>query len=293
MKAEELAKYTIFNASCTEGGGACWASGPYCGGGWPDGVVESMALVGEVYEKLGESVKNTIKSPSRPTVSGDTLETKNFVFFTPSSDKAYEYMHVMRMPASGKIELIPAEDGAELKNPAVLTGNVKATLSSENGKMTVTLTGEPDTLDTVIRFERTGGHAPRYEWINNDDNRICYRRWEYKLLMGDGYVGSAYSERCHGCYESDIHFAKQKGAEFFLTFEGKAIEIYGTTSTEGGKADVFIDKITVGEIDQRADTRETRKLQLSYGPILGSRHVLKLTLTEDAVFELDAIRIIK
>ena len=50
--AEELARFAIFNASCTSGGGICFASGPYCCGSlFPVGVAEQMKEIGAILRK--------------------------------------------------------------------------------------------------------------------------------------------------------------------------------------------------------------------------------------------------
>ena len=81
MSPREMIRFTLFNASLTDGGGACWAFGPYCGGGWPGGVTDVMTRVGSEYRRLSEGIKGTRVSLSFPTESSDSTDKKRNIFF--------------------------------------------------------------------------------------------------------------------------------------------------------------------------------------------------------------------
>jgi hypothetical protein len=91
----QLARFAIFNASCTAGGGTCFASGPYCEGNlFPVGVVEFMQELGAMMRARKESVLDAVPSASYPTVSGDTMQAREYRCFTESADGKYEYLQV-------------------------------------------------------------------------------------------------------------------------------------------------------------------------------------------------------
>jgi hypothetical protein len=68
-----MTKYLIFQATSASAGGCCLAAGPYCDGGWDEGVLEYLQEMGKNLVPLGESVKNIVPSTSWPTISGDSI----------------------------------------------------------------------------------------------------------------------------------------------------------------------------------------------------------------------------
>ena len=284
MSARDMLWLTLFNASCTAGGGLCWASGPYCEGSlWPMGVTETLAEVGSQLHRFRDPILDAVPSHCYPTVSGDTLESRNYRFFTGSGDGLYEYLHLLKLPDSGTLLLPPTEDGAVLTSPESLTPGI--TVSFEAGMLT--LCGTPDPIDTVIRFRRTAPtQVQDAEWINDTDKRIRYEgEWKYCHLRPT-------EADALGCFEADYHRAAKKGDSLFLAFEGSIVEIFCNLRPSGGAAQAYIDGVFVGRIDTRGNDAVRKRLFRSID-LHGGWHTLYLVLEENQPIELDAIRVIK
>ena len=295
MKPADIAKLTIFEASCSIGGGMCWAGGPYCEGNvWPVGVIEGMSEVGRILRTpcYEESALNAAPSKSYPTISGDTLEALDHKFFTSSYDQRYEYLHIMKADgASVTVDIPAAQDLAKLSAPVSMTDGVKVVSFAENnGGYALTLEGDFSDVDTVVRFERINADdAPVFEWVNDTDKRIRYEgTWGYTFLQE--------KEETHktvGTFESDVHETSERGASFFFAFDGSFIEIYGDTRPDAGKALVFIDGVEMAEIDENANDEKVRQLLFRSPDLHGGTHTLYVVSTEEKNFEFDALRVIK
>lgn len=291
MSVADMLQFLLFNASCTAGGGICWASGPYCEGGlWPAGVEETMQEVGRELNRFRESILNAVPSRCYPTVSGDTLVRKGYCFFTGSEDGKYEYLHILRMPESRELLLGEPADGALLSDAVSLTPDVTVKCDASGKEYRIKLKGKPDPLATVIRFCREAPEKnAEAEWINDTDKRIRYDgAWTYCYLKDteDGLGLLA-----HGCFEADYHKAERKGDSLFLAFNGSVVELICNTRPNNGSADLFIDSVAAGRIETDAPTT-VRKTMLRSIDLHGGWHTLHLVLREDRPFELDAIRVI-
>ena len=288
MTLEDMLKYTMFDASATSGGGLCWACSPYAEGNvWQTGVLESMSALGDELSRLSEGFYNARPSRSYPTLSGDTLEGKDYTFFMSSDDGKYEYLHLMK--EKKVLFLGNTEDGAQLLSPVSLCGGVKIESfeKNENG-YTLLLSGEFDRTDTVIRFERVGGvDAPRISFINDTDKRVRYEgEWKYCHLVGNkGEEGLL----PHGCFEGDYHRTESAGASLFLAFEGDVIEIYGNLRKGNSSAGVYIDGIELGSLCTDSETAQNRVLIFRSGERHGGWHTLYIVNRENKTFEFDVI----
>jgi hypothetical protein len=293
MDPDEVARFTIFNATCHIGGGTCWASGPYVGGGWEDGVMKTMTVVGAHMLRLSQGTKGVVPSESYPTISGDTLRSKNYLFSCSSMDYKHEYIHILKMPEDNIVIFIPPADHAVFTNPTCISGNMTILdfVQNENG-LRIQLKGTPDDLDTIIRLDReVKTVAQKHEWINNTDKRIHYKgHWEYCHLHG-AFDGSSCCLEHHGCFEFDATRSQQKGDYLFMSFLGKGVEIYGVNDPKGGTADILIDNIKVGQINQYSRDRKTRALNFASDTYYLGHHTLQIIITSYDMFELDALKI--
>ena len=288
---EELARFTLFNASCTIGGGVCFASGPYCEGTlWPCGVLETMTELGKILSRYKDSAIDASPSHSYPTVSGDTLASRGYTFFTESNDGKYEYFHIAK-PSDKKVFEIPASaDGAKLSSPISLCDGLEIEkLELVNDKYILTLKGDFDAVDSVIRFERT---APQIhidvEWINDSDKRLRYDGdWKYCHLKQEKSTYDAL-----GSFESDYHLSTSKGDTIFTYFEGDIVEIYGNLRNGNGSAKVYIDGIFTKELCENNADPKNRALLYSSINLYGGIHTLYIVTCDDKPFELDAVKII-
>ena len=288
---EDAARFTIFQSTCSTAGGVAWASGPYCGGGWETNVMETMKEVGRYIERLGESVKNVVPSASWPTVSGDTLESRGWVVAASSGDMAYEYIHIMKKPENGTITLSASQDGACFTKPVVINcGAVVTEFRQDEHGLYMRLEGKLDELDTVVRLERHNtNRAPIVEWRNDTDIRIFYSgEWIYDFL-----TNSEDKIKFHGNFEYDAHITERNGDWWRTVFKGDTIEIIGPICPDGGIADVLIDNINVGKINNIAPERSNRRILFNSGQLYGGIHELKVIKTGGYKLELDAVRIIR
>ena len=276
---ENAIRFVLFNASCTLGGGTVYAAGPYCEGNvWANGAIEYLKRLGKKVSEYKESALDAKVSKSFPTISGDTLESLGNRFFTTSNDEKYEYLHLMG--AQKEVTLPRPIDGATLHSPLSLTSGLA--VSHFDGKK-LTLTGEFDPIDSVIRFERTNPAAPRFEWINNSNKRFKYSEgWKYHNL--DRF--EARQKMTLGCFESDLHQSLTAGASVFVAFEGSAVEIYGR-----GQVSVFVDGVKLADIECGLKNNLSRNLLYTATRLYGGWHTLYLVT--DKEFHFDAIKVIK
>jgi len=290
--AAQLARFVIFNASCTLGGGTCFASGPYCEGNlFPVGVVDFMQELGTLIRAHKESVLDAVPCASYPTVSGDTMEKRAYRCFTESADGKYAYLHLLKRPDTDEIKIPLAADGAVLSAPVSLCKDVEILdFSRLADGYSLRLRGEFDAVDSVIRFARSvPENAPRVEWYNDSDKRLRYEgEWKYTFLMRDPATHTAL-----GSFECDYHTATQKGSAVFTYFEGNTVSLYGNKRPENGKAKVYIDGVFAGEADENATDAQNRALLFTSIDLFGGVHTLYIVNDSDAPFELDAICITK
>ncbi len=288
----QMAQFAIFNASCTEGGGVCLASGPYCEGNlFPVGVVEFMQELGALMRARKESVLDAVPSTSYPTISGDTMEKRSYRCFMTSADGKYAYLHLLARPEGDLVKLPLAADGATLSAPVSLCEGLKVIgFERLDDGYILRLSGEFDKVDSVIRFERKiAENAPRVEWMNDSDKRLRYEgAWKYTFLMRDAQTHTAL-----GSYESDYHVAIEKGSAFFTYFEGSTVSLYGNKRPGNGKAKVYIDGVFSGEVCEDGAEVENCALLFASLDLYGGIHTLYVVSDSDTPFEFDAIRVTK
>ena len=291
MTTVDMLRYTMFDGSCTAGGGLCWACSPYAEGSvWQTGVVERMTELGEGLLRYGEGFYNARQSKSYPTVSGDTLEGRGYVFFMTSEDGEYEYMHLMKQEKM--LTIPPSADGAEIYAPTSLCDGVEIQSFKESCEgYVLELSGELDEIDTVIRFRRRGGeNAPKTITVNDADKRIRYEgEWKYCHLVGNkGEEGLL----PHGSFESDYHRTESAGASLFLAFEGDAVEVYANMRGGNSTVGVYIDGIELDTVSTDSEKAKNRELIYSSCKLYGGWHTLYIVNKENKPFELDAVKII-
>lgn len=291
-EVEQLARFVIFNASCTAGGGTCFASGPYCEGSlFPLGVAEYMQELGQLMRARAESVLEAVPSTSYPTYSGDTMSSRKYRCYTASADGKYEYLHLLGRPEGDSVQIPLAADGARLSAPVSLCSGLRILdfKCLEDGYI-LHLAGDFDAVDSVIRFARTGAkNPPATEWINDSDKRLRFEgTWKYVFLTEAPETHSAL-----GSYESDYHVSGGAGAAVFTYFEGDRVKLYGNKRPGNGSASVYIDGVYSGEVTEDSEAVENRALLFSSIHLYGGTHTLYVVSNQNAPFELDAICICK
>ena len=296
MTGEDIARFTLFQASCALGGGMTWAAGPYAGGGWDAGVMENMLEVGRHMKRLELGWRDCVQSPSWPTVSGDTLFSRSGVFASTARRRDFEYIHIMKMPEDGVVHLPAPQDGARFSTPVALSGDVVVTdMRQTDDGVTLTLEGSPDPIDTIIRLSRKNDPAaPVWFWFNDTDKRIRYtdiQQWRYHCL-GEGYNTTDATHRMLGCFEYDSRTSLTAGARFDTWFEGSEVELYGCMDPSGARADFLVDDMLVAVIDTRAPQRQVRVRLAASGELGGGVHTVSI-IAHGPGFEFEALRMRK
>jgi hypothetical protein len=154
---EEMFRFTVFQAGVnTRGMGVAWAAGPYPGGGWEPQVKESMVALGRLIAPISASLKNVNASASYPTAVGSRMRDLTWGVATSSADGLYEYIHVLKPPASRTLQLAAPEDGKRFKGARLLGSGRKVKLVQDARRGGPSLTLPPDLnwhpLDTVIQL---------------------------------------------------------------------------------------------------------------------------------------------
>jgi alpha-L-fucosidase len=165
---EEMFRFTVFQAGVnTRGMGVAWAAGPYPGGGWEPQVKESLQALGRLIAPIAKSVKGVYASTSYPTAPGTRMRDLAWGVATCSTDDQYEYIHVLKAPASRTLDLPPPHDGKRFKAARLLKNGreVKLAQNAQTGALSLTLPPEVnwEPLDTVIRLQ-SGRKAPGQKW---------------------------------------------------------------------------------------------------------------------------------
>lgn len=288
-----MTKYIILQATCASAGGTCPAAGPYCGGGWDEGVLEYMQAIGSELVKLGDSIRNVVPSTSWPTTSGDSMKSKGYIAACSSDDRVYEYIHILKRPEDGVVRLPASADGATIFNPSPMTSGATVSDFVQNADgVSFRLGGKFDEMDTVIRFRRESNpNAARWIWINDSDKRIRFKKnedWVYRCLKT--YPDGREAEEYNGCYEVDIRKTSTVGARFDTYFEGDEIELIASVDPKGGVIDVLLDDICVATVSTFAETRQNRKAVFTSGELYGGIHTFSVVLKEGTL-EFDALHI--
>ncbi len=288
MTPEDILRYTMFNGSCSECGNILFASGTFAEGSlWSIGVEETLSELKNRLSRFEDSFMNALPSRSYPTMPGSTMEDNCYRFWM--ADEEYEYLHCMQMPENGVLEWGFAENGITLTNPGVLTGSISITAFECTGNgYRLTFTGMPDETDTVIRFCREGSPIPyNYEWINNSDKRMAYSgTWRCNSDM-------IYDKRtAAGCYEREVHCATAAESSLYLAYEGSILELYGVLDEGYGAADIYIDGIYCGTVDQQSAERKAHELCFRSINLYGGQHILQLYTKNNKMFTVDAVKVL-
>jgi len=288
---KDLLRYVLFNGSCSVCGNVLFASGTFAEGNvWQTGVVETVSEITGILREYEDSFMDAVPSLSYPTMPGSTLESNNYRFWMTGKDAQYEYLHCICLPEDGVLEWGLPEDGITLMAPVVQKGDITITgiTKTETGYR-MTFTGTPDPNDTVFCFRRVGTSAPAaYEWVNNDDKRCVYTgSWYYTScwLFDDKYVAE-------GCYERDAQCACAAESCMALVYNGSVVEVYGVMGDGFGAADVYIDGIFCGTVDEQAAGDKHPALLYRSDNLYGGQHILQLYTKNDKKFFLDAVKVI-
>jgi len=110
-----------------------------------------------VQTSSGPKEKGVHASASYPTAPGTRMRDLAWGVATCSTDARYEYIHVLKAPASRILELPPPHDGQRYKSARLLKNGreVKLAQNAQTGAVRLTLPPRAnwEALDTVIRLK--------------------------------------------------------------------------------------------------------------------------------------------
>jgi len=161
--AEDMFRYTVLQAGANiMGGGMQWAAGPYAGGGWEPGVVETMTRFAGYLKPIAASVKCTVASKAFPTQKGAALKNigwgvraVDWGVATDSPDGKITYLHILNSPAGPTVRIGMPANEVRFHKAVHLTSGRPVKLDSDKAGYLVTLPDglSWDGLDTVIRLD--------------------------------------------------------------------------------------------------------------------------------------------
>ena len=153
--AEALYRYLVLQCGCnTDGFGVQWAAGPYAGGGWEDGVAETMTTIGRYVEAAGPSVRLTKPSEAFVTKPGTRICDLEWGIACTSPDGRTEYLHVLRPPDETVLHLPLPANGKRFLHASLLSTGQALVLTEESEGLCISLaeTCRWDPVDTVIQL---------------------------------------------------------------------------------------------------------------------------------------------
>jgi Alpha-L-fucosidase len=161
--AEDMFRYTVLQAGAnTRGGGMQWAAGPYAGGGWEPGVVETMTRFAGFLKPIAPSIKGTLASKAFPTSKGAALKNigwgvraVEWGVATDSPDGSITWLHVLNPPRGAQVRIGMPANGARFARATHLVTGRPVRLDFDKAGYLVTLPEGLgwDPLDTVIRLD--------------------------------------------------------------------------------------------------------------------------------------------
>ena len=151
----ELAyRYTILQAAVKDrmGGGVSWSFGPHPGGRWELGVRSFSERLGQLIDKAGASLFETVPSKAYITLDQTPLIGLPFVA-TESADGKKTFIHVFCPPKSRSIKLPVPADGRRFSFAKIMNGErIKLDQDDSGVTLTVDSPGLWDDIDTIVEL---------------------------------------------------------------------------------------------------------------------------------------------
>lgn len=161
--AEDLFRYVVLQAGQnTEGGGAVFAAGPYCGSWvekrgqkniWEPGIRDTFMKLGTYIDSVKESLFATRPSTSFVTAGGTRYGELTWGVATKTKDGMKTYLHILKPDFNSREMIIgKTADGKRFASAKILNTENDAELIYKDEILTIVLPkGETwDELDTVI-----------------------------------------------------------------------------------------------------------------------------------------------
>ena len=161
---------------------------------------------------------------------------------------------------------VPAGDGSNC-NTAVSTPTPSATQTPTSTPLTSTPTPSQSTVPTPTPTPTSSPTTTLSTGVWNDSLLSYAGSWS----VGDNASGS-YTK-----YLGSDHYSSTTGATASFKFRGNSVAIYGAKAPWHGRAEVSIDSVVVGTIDEYASTRSDQQLVFAKSGISSSvDHVLTI-----------------
>ena len=266
--------------SNVEGGGWFWAAGPFPGGLWEQGVLETMQRVGAYIAPVAASIKNTYASTSWPTPDGIGIGALDWGVATRSTDDTREYIHVLTPPSGRTLTLPAAVDGKLFGAARLLASGAVVSLNQTSNSVELTLTGTNnwDALDTVIQLDvlAVGGA----DLVNDSHPSVRY----------DGASWAWQTNRGLGEFQNDVHAATADGDSFTFYFDGTDVEFITSRATDRGLVDLYVDGVFQMSVNL-ALTPTNRATMFTKAGLARGAHTLKGVKRSGAVLTVDAFKV--
>lgn len=278
--AEGIFRATVVAAaSCTEGGGIGWAAGPYPGGGWERGVLETMQGAGALMAPVAVSITNTYPSKSWPVFSG-FMGNINGAVATRSTDDTKEYVHVLYPPGGNTLTLPPPADGKVFGAARLLASGALVTFSQTASGVQLTLTGTNtwNAIDTVIVLDVIcpGGAG----LVNDTNSAIRYEGRSWAWLANRGL----------GEFQNDVHAATADGDSFTFYFDGTDVEFVSSRGADRGLVDFSVDGVWQASVNLALNPTN-RATVFALSGLARGPHTLRGVKRGGALLTVDAFRV--
>jgi autotransporter-associated beta strand protein len=258
--------------SCTDGGGTAWASGPFPGGQWEQGVLEVMQGAGALMAPVAESIKNTYPSTSFPF-------SWSWGGATRSVDDTKEYIHVLWPPSGNTLTLPAPTDGKVFANARLLANGQPVTLTQNGRAVRLTLTGTNtwNANDTVIAMDVVSTGDP-YLANNTTPDATYTGSWVYS------------GNRATGEFGRDVHSTTVNGDFVEYSFNGTDIELVVSCGPNRGTMDIYIDGVFKQNANATDPTDGLRKTIYRGSGLTRGNHTLKVVKTGGTYLAIDAFK---
>ncbi|MFM2296441.1 MAG: hypothetical protein RL117_148 [Verrucomicrobiota bacterium] len=258
--------------SCTDGGGTAWAAGPFPGGQWEGGVLETMQAVGQLMAPVAESIKNTYPSTS-------FAFSNSWGGATRSTDDTKEYLHVLWPPAGNSLVLPAPTDGKVFANARLLANGQAVTLERNARALKLTLNGASrwDANDTVIVMDVVSS-GDRYLANNTTAEAKYTGSWSY--------LGNRPTTE----FGRDVHETASNGDSVEFAFNGTDVELLGTSGSNRGTVDIYLDGVFQQTVSALTSTPEYRRILFQKSGLARGNHILRAVKTGGALLTIDAFR---
>jgi len=232
---EAIFRYTVAKAGITgSDGGTTWAAGPYAGGGWETGVLNTMQTVAAYIAPIGASITNTYSSTSYLTASSLAITNLLWGVATRSTNDQFEYIHVLTPPVAKTLVLPPPTDRKMFGSARLLANGQPVTLLQNYSGVTLTLQGTNNwnPLDTAIELTVTGTRPVSNSTFFDD---FSYGSSRWTATGGNWLVQSGeYCQTNNSAFGYNAAVTQDKWSDAAYEFDFRILDNGGNTTDWAG-----------------------------------------------------------